>query len=145
MLIIGGYRQDGREKGFRPAKQPRTPQPNYATGEHLTDAKFVAAAARGKAEHNMHMQQKKAADLRLFGPAVAIHEETLKHGSMPGRSDKYHVPQHGMFFLRQLFYRFTNHPLAFLDVLYGTDVRQGAFNLACYDGKGKKYARAGGS
>lgn len=92
--ITGGYRKESRDKGHRLPKQPKTPKPNFAKGEHLTNAKAVRTQAEAKAR----MQQRKADGRAKYGAAAAIHKKTLQHGNMPGRKDEYHVPQHGMFF-----------------------------------------------
>jgi hypothetical protein len=113
--ITGGYRKEGRDAGRRLPKQPKTPKPNFAKGEHLTNAKAVRTQAAAKAR----MQQRKADGRAKHGAAAAIHQKTLAHGNMPGRNDEYHVPSHG--------------------VLHGTEVRQGAAHLALHNGKGKKY------
>ncbi|KAF8190548.1 hypothetical protein BJ912DRAFT_326096 [Pholiota molesta] len=113
--ITGGYRKEGRAAGRRLPQQPKTPKANFAKGEHLTNAKAVQSQAAATAR----MQQKKADGRAKHGAAAAIHQKTLQHGNMPGRKDEYHVPSHG--------------------VLHGTEVRQGAANLALHDGKGKKY------
>ncbi|KAF8194954.1 hypothetical protein BJ912DRAFT_1056848 [Pholiota molesta] len=76
-----GFRKEGRDLGHRLPKQPKTPQPNFAEGEHL---------AHPKAQRRADGHQK-------FGAVAAIHKETLKPGNnMPGRRDEYHVPQHGV-------------------------------------------------
>ncbi|KAF8190545.1 hypothetical protein BJ912DRAFT_925674 [Pholiota molesta] len=113
--ITGGYRKRGREKGFRVAKQPKTPQPNFAKGDHLTNAKAVQKQAEAKAR----LHAEKTAGWNAHTTAKDRHKLTLEHGNMPNRHDEYNVPNHG--------------------VLHGKDVRIGAYNLGMHIGQGGKY------
>ncbi|KAF9482325.1 hypothetical protein BDN70DRAFT_991250 [Pholiota conissans] len=113
--IVSGYRAESRAKDHRLPKQPKTPKPNFAKGEHKTNAKAVNSQAAASARR----AERKANGRAKYGDAKAIHEQTLKHGNMPARKDQYHVPGVG--------------------VLKGKQVRQGAFNLALHEGKGGKY------
>jgi hypothetical protein len=92
--ITGGYRKRGREKSFRVAKQPKTPQPNFAKGDHLTNAKAVQKQAEAKAR----LHAEKTAGWNAHTTAKDRHKLTLKHGNMPNRHDEYNVPNHGVFF-----------------------------------------------
>ncbi|KAF9482324.1 hypothetical protein BDN70DRAFT_991249 [Pholiota conissans] len=112
--ITSGWRADARAKGFRPPKQPKTPKPNMAKGEHKTNAKAVASQAAA----NARRQAKKAAGRAHHAPINAIHEHTRTHGNMPARDAKYHVPGHG--------------------TLKGKAVRTGAYNLAKQEVYGHK-------
>ncbi|KAF9472616.1 hypothetical protein BDN70DRAFT_447672 [Pholiota conissans] len=116
--IEAGYRAIERNKNppTRIPKQPKTPHPDFAKGEHLTNEK----AKNSQAEANLRKQQKQADGRAKYGAAAAAHKsETLVHGNMPGRKDEYHVPGQG--------------------VVTGKEVRQGAFNAAVQEGKGGKY------
>jgi len=113
--VTGGYRKEGREKGFRLPKQPKTPKANFAKGEHKTNAKAVQKQAEAKAR----LRAKKAAGRNAHATANTRYAQTLAGGNMPNRHDEYHVPNHG--------------------VLHGKDVRTGAYNLGMHDGRGGRY------
>ena len=101
--ITGGYRKEGRDKGFRLPKQPKTPKANFANGEHMTNPKAV----RKQAEAKTRLQAKKAAGRNAHTTANARYAQTLAHGNMPNRHDKYHVPNHGMFFRSAIGWNFS--------------------------------------
>jgi len=113
--VTGGYRKQGRDKGFRPPKQPKTPKANFAKGEHKTNVK----ASQKQVEAKARLQAKKAAGRNAHATANTRYAQTLAHGNMPNRHDEYRVPNHG--------------------VLHGKDVRTGAYNLGMHDGKGGRY------
>jgi hypothetical protein len=118
--IVSGFRANGRkipegESGHRIAKQPKTPKPNFAKGDHLTNAKAVQKQAEAKTR----LQAKKTAGRNAHATANTRYAQTLAHGNMPNRHDEYHVPNHG--------------------VLHGKDVRTGAYNLGMHDGQGGRY------
>jgi hypothetical protein len=92
--ITGGYRKESRDKGFRLPKQPKTPKPNFAKGEHKTNAKAVQKQSEAKDR----LKAKKEAGRNAHATANARYKDTLAHGNMPKRNDEYNVPNHGMFF-----------------------------------------------
>jgi len=113
--ITGGYRKDGRDKGYRLAKQPKTPKPNFAKGDQKTNAKFL----KKQSEQKDRLKAKKAAGRNAHATANARYADTLAHGNMPKRDVEYNVPNHG--------------------VLHGKDVRTGAYNLGMHEGQGGRY------
>jgi len=118
--ITGGYRQAGRAKapgepGYRLPKQPKTPKPDFAKGEHKTNAKAV----KKQAEAKVRLEAKKKAGRDAHALANTRYAQTVAHGNLPNRHDEYNVLNHG--------------------ILHGKDVRTGAYNLGKHDGENGRY------
>jgi hypothetical protein len=141
--IISGYRAESRKLGHRLAKQPKTPNASLVEGEDLDKAKAKAERKQAKqAEAKARLEEKLVKGKAAHATANARYAQTRAHGNMPNRHDEYHVPNHGILSspLKQVEIRLNGN---LTGVIYGKDVRTGAYNLGMYkDVKRLPYVRS---